>query len=302
MAIWHTDPETHSLRLMPDPYTAVRIVTDTTASLPPGFAQTHAVEVVSQIVIFGEESFREGIPLSPDDFFRRLKTSALLPKTAAPEPGDFVAAYACQLAAAQTVISIHPSSEVSGTVRSALTAKESDFPQADIRILDTRLVGGTLGTLVRLAVEWAEAGVAPETIVSRLQALIPRGRTYFLVPTLEYLKRGGRIGGAQALLGSMLQIKPILELRNGRVEALERVRTHRAALQRLKELVVEHCPRSPEAHLCLMHGDDEAEARQLAAELQTALGMESVPIYRVSASIATHAGPGTLGVGFFVEP
>jgi DegV family protein with EDD domain len=277
----------------------VRIVTDTTASLPAGFAAAHAVEVVPQVVIFGAQSFKEGVELSAADFIQRLTTTPDLPKTAAPEPGWFVEAYRRQLAAADTVISLHPSSEVSGTVRSALTAKDTDFPAADIRVIDTRTVAGNLGTLVQLVASWAEAGVAADEIVDRVQTLIPRGRTYFLVPTLEYLRRGGRIGGAQALLGSVLQIKPILELKNGRVEALERVRSHHRAYARLKELVLERCPRSPDANLCVMHADDEPEAVRLVADLRELLGVAQVPVYGVGAAITTHAGPGTLGVGFF---
>lgn len=277
----------------------IRVVTDTTASLPPGFAAAHQVEVVPQVVLFGEASFLEDRTLSYAEFIRRLKAAPELPKTAAPEPRAFVAAYERQLAAAQTILSLHPSSDVSGTVRSAQTARDTHFPQADIRILDTRTVAGNLGTLVQLAVGWAEAGRSADDILTRLQTLIPRGRTYFLVATLEYLRRGGRIGGAQALLGSLLQIKPILELRAGRVEPLERVRTHHAALDRLKELVSVSCPPSPEAHPCVLHADAEAEAQTLAADLQKALGLAAVPVYGVGASITTHTGPGTLGVAFF---
>jgi DegV family protein with EDD domain len=277
----------------------IRIVTDTTASLPPGFASAHAVEVVPQVVTFGEESFQEEVQLSAAEFIRRLTASTILPKTAAPEPGWLVDAYRRQLAAAGTILSLHPSGEVSGTVRSALAAKATDLPTADIRVIDTRTVAGNLGTLVQLAVAWAEAGVGADDIVARVQALIPRARTYFLVATLEYLKRGGRIGGAQALLGSVLQIKPILELKDGRVEALERVRTRHRALDRLRELVLERCPRSPGSHLCVMHADAEGEALQLATDLKVLLGIENIPLYTVGAAITVHAGPGTLAVGFF---
>jgi DegV family protein with EDD domain len=277
----------------------IRIVTDTTASLPPGYAQAHAVEVVPQVVLFGEESFREEVELSYAEFIRRLKSAAELPHTSQPPPGEFVKAYERQLAAAQTIISLHPSSEVSGTVRSALTTKNDSFPGADIRILDTRTVAGNLGTLVQLAAEWAESGVSANDIVNRVQAMIPRGRTYFLVATLEYLQKGGRIGGASALIGGVLQIKPILEIKNGRVEALEKVRTHHRALERLKELAIEQCPRLPDARLCVMHADDLPEAERLAADLKSALGFADIPLYGVGAAITTHAGPGTLGVGFF---
>ncbi|MBP7693615.1 MAG: DegV family protein [Anaerolineales bacterium] len=277
----------------------IRIVTDTTASLPAGFAAAHGVVVVPQVVSFGAQSFQEDIELSAAALIERLTRTPEPPHTAAPEPGWFVDAYRRQLAGAETVLSLHPSSEISGTVRSALTAKASDFPDADIRVLDTRTVAGNLGALVQSAVAEAEAGQTAGEIMARLQALIPRARTFFLVPTLEYLRRGGRIGGAQALLGGVLQIKPLLELRAGRVEALERVRTHHRALARLQELVVARCPRTPEARLSVLHAGVEAEAAALAAALQAALGTAEIPLYPVGAAITVHAGPGTLGVAFF---
>ncbi len=282
------------------PKEAVRIVTDTTASLAPGYASAHPIEVAPQVIYFGEESYLEDYELSYSEFIRRLKASPQLPKTAAPPPSEFVKAYERQLVHARTVISIHPSADVSGTVRSALTAKESAFPAADIRIVDTRTVGGTLGAMVVSAVAWAEAGLGADAIMANLQAMIPRARTYFLIRTLEYLQKGGRIGGASALVGSMLQIKPILQIAEGRVEVLEKVRSQQRALDRLIELVVEQCPRSPEAHLCVMHADVEAEAEQLAGVLRSALGVGDIPLLSVGPAITTHGGPGILGVGFFV--
>jgi len=285
---------------MPAEPAKIRIVTDTTATLPPEYAAAHGVEVAPQVVLFGDESFLEETELSYAEFIRRLKASPQLPKTAAPPPGLMVEAYARQLAQAQTVLSIHPSTDVSGTVRSAETAKAS-FPGADIRILDTRTIGGSLATMVRLAVEWAESGLSADEIMLRLQALVPRSRTYFLVATLEYLQKGGRIGGASALIGGVLQIKPILEIRNGRTEPLEKIRTHNHAVERLKDLVAEHCPHSAEAHVCVMHADDLNEAQRLADGLKASLGLEQIPLYHLGAAITTHAGPGALGVGFFVS-
>ena len=285
---------------MTQPSSRIRIVTDTTAVLPRDYVEAHHVENVPQIILFGEDSFQEEYELSYADFIRRLRLSSQLPKTAAPPPGLLIEAYRRQLAEADTVISLHPSTDVSGTVRSALTAKEDSFPNADIRILDTRTVGANLASMVMDAVEWAESGVSAAEIMSRLQAMVPRGRIYFLVATLEYLQKGGRIGGAQALIGSILQIKPILQLQNGRVEPLEKVRTHRYALERLKELVYEQCPRTPEAHLAVMNADEVEVAQQLAREFESKLGFERVPVYNVGASITTHGGPGILAVGFFV--
>jgi DegV family protein with EDD domain len=283
---------------MPSPSARVRIVTDTTAALPEAFVTAHQVEVVPQVVLFGGESFLEEKELSYAEYIRRLKASAQLPKTAAPPPGLLVEAYRRQLAEAATILSIHPSADISGTLRSAQTAQAS-FPGADIRLLDTRSIGGNLATLVQLAVGWAESGLGADEIMARLQAMVPRGRVYFLVATLEYLQKGGRIGGASALIGSMLQIKPLLELRDGRTEPLEKIRTHNHALERLIELVCARCPRSPEAYVCVMHADDEKEAQSLAQALKTNLGVDTIPIYHLGAAITTHAGPGTLAVGFF---
>ncbi|OGO35371.1 MAG: hypothetical protein A2Z03_05430 [Chloroflexi bacterium RBG_16_56_8] len=278
---------------------SIRIVTDTTATLPPEYIAAHPIEVVPQVINFGEESFLEEVNLTYPDFIRRLKSSAKLPKTAAPPPGELVKAYEKQLQTAETILSIHPSSDVSGTVRSAMTAKESAFANADIRIIDTRTIGANLAAIVMDAVEWAENGIAADEIVSRIETMIPCGRIYFLVATLEYLRKGGRLGGASALIGSALQIKPILQIKDGRVEALEKARTHRRAFERLEELVIEQCPRSAAAHLAVMHADDPENAARLVSDLKAALGLDHIPVYSLGAAITTHGGPGALGVGFF---
>lgn len=283
----------------PQPKLAVRIVTDTTAVLPQDYILAHQLEVAPQVIIFGEQSFLENVEISTDEFIRRLKASPQLPKTAAPPPGEFVKSYGRMLAQAQTVISIHPSSDVSGTVRSAQTAKEESFPDADIRIIDARVVGGCLGSLVRAAVGWAEGGMGADEIERRVLAMVPHGRTYFLIRTLEYLQKGGRIGGATALLGSVLQLKPILEIRDGRVEVLEKVRVHSRARERLIELMTQQCPRSADSYPCVMHADCLSEAEDLSGDLARALGLASLPIYDVGAAITTHGGPGILAVGFF---
>jgi DegV family protein with EDD domain len=277
----------------------VRVLADTTAGLPPEFLRAHPIEVVPQVILFGEESLLEEVGISYPEFVRRLKSSPVLPKTAAPPPGEYVKAFGRELGRAKCLLVVAPSVDVSGTVRSALTAKEESFPTADIRTLDTRTVGGNLATMVQLAVGWAEQGMGSEDILARLGALIPRSRTYFLVTTLEYLRRGGRIGGASALMGSALQIKPILEIKDGHVEVLEKVRTGNRAIERLKELVERDCPRSAEGHLCVMHAADREGAEALASDLCRRMGVSSVPIYTLGAAITTHAGPGTLGVGFF---
>jgi DegV family protein with EDD domain len=185
-------------------------------------------------------------------------------------------------------------------VRSALVAAK-DFPDASIHVIDTRTVSSPLGTMVELAAQDAEKGCEVEEIIARLMSLSERCRVYFLVSTLEYLQRGGRIGGASALLGSVLQIKPILALKDGRVEQYERERTYKRAVQRLKQLVLEQAPPNGDGYLSVMHAGVPEQAQGLAQELGGALNQAQVPLRDMPPAIVTHGGPGILGVAFFVR-
>jgi DegV family protein with EDD domain len=280
----------------------IKIITDTTSGLPLDVARAHDIPVLPQIIIFGEETYRDDTEMDTRMFLQKLRASPTLPKTAAPPPALYNPIFEQLLAEGyQTIICLHPSSELSGTVRSALTAAQ-DFPGADIRVVDTRTVAAPLATVVLLAARWAREGVDADTIIARVQDTLARQRVYFVVDTLEYLHRGGRIGGAQALLGGLLQVKPILTLRDGRVEPFEQQRTQKRALARLRELVLGECPRTPESYLAVMHADAEATARELAADFSAQLGIPDIPIYELPPAIVTHAGPGVLAVSYFVAP
>ena len=276
----------------------VKIVTDTLSSLPLHVAEEHDIPILPQIIIFGEESYRDDTEIDTRTFLQKLRASPVLPKTAAPPPALYTPIFERLVAEGHTIICLHPSTELSGTVRSANVARQ-DFPGADIRVVDTRSIGGTLGEMVLLAARWAREGVDADTLMARVHDLMARQRTYFVVDTLEYLHKGGRIGGAKALLGGILQVKPILTLQDGRVEPMEQQRTARRALARLRELVLEECPHSAEAHVSVMQADAEEEAQSMAAGLAAAIGVPEVPIYEMPPAIAVHAGPGTLAAGFF---
>jgi DegV family protein with EDD domain len=279
----------------------VRIVSDTTSGLPRELTQRLGIPILPQIVIFGSDSFRDDTEMDTAAFLMKLKASRALPKTAAPPPALYNPIYQEILSNGEAAVVLTPSAKVSGTVRSAELAAQ-DFPAADIHVVDTLTIAGNLATLVLLADQWAKAGMDAGQVVAKVLEWIPRQRTYFLVDTLEYLQKGGRIGGAKALLGEMLQIKPILVLQNGQAEVYEQQRTGRRARQRLIEIVEEQCPRNPEAHLCVMHADAEQAAHSLAADLQSALGFGRIPIYELPPpAIVVHAGPGTLAVGFFTR-
>jgi len=278
----------------------VKIITDTTASLPAEIARRYNIPVIPQVIIFGTDSYLEGVEIDKPTFMQRLKASRELPKTAAPPPDLFVKEFERLVPEGEPILCIHPSSEVSGTVRSATVAAR-DFPNADIRVIDTRFIASPLATMVMLAAEWAVAGDDADTIEGRLRDLMSRCRLYFLVATLEYLAKGGRIGGASALLGSVLQVKPILTFRDGQVNQFERERTQKRAVARLKALVLEQIPRDGSGYLTVMHADVPDQGQALADELGAQLGLSDIPIFDIPPAIVTHAGPGILGVGFFAS-
>lgn len=279
------------------------IVADTTCSLPRDVLNARGIPLVPQVVMFGEESFHDDNEIDTATFLAKLKASPTLPKTAAPEPSLYYPIFKQAQAKGESVIVVAPSGKVSGTVRSAETAAQ-EFAEMDICVVDTQTVSCNLGSLVLLADDLAKSGKSADEIMAKLDDMIPRGRIYFLVHTLEYLAKGGRIGGAKKLLAELLEIKPILTIRAGQVEPFEQQRTHKRALARLEEVVHEQCPRSAEARLAVMHASPDAEAeeeaRVLAARLGSWLGSGEVPIYELPPAIVTHGGPKTMGVGFFV--
>lgn len=278
----------------------VRIIADTTSGLPPEIARKYNIPVIPQIINFGNESFIECVNIDNATFMKRLRTSPDLPKTAAPPPDWFVREFDKLVPTGEPILCIHPSVEVSGTVRAAMVAAK-EFPGADIRVIDTRLVSSPLATLVELAAQWAQQGLDADTIEARVNEMAKRCKLYGVVATLEFLARGGRIGGAAALLGSLLQVKPIITLQDGRVEQFERERTQKHAVNRLKELVMTQIPRDGSGYLSIMHAGISEQARELASDLAAQLQIKEsdIPILDVPPAIATHAGPGLLGVAFF---
>jgi DegV family protein with EDD domain len=279
---------------------SIKIITDTTAGLDPEFVEEFGITVMPQMVIFGEKSYRDDSDLDTRLFIEMLQSSPEMPKTSAPPPAMYYPYMERLIAGGYTILVIAPSAEASGTVRNAITAAQN-FPGADIRIYDSRTVAGPMATIVMHAAHWAAEGLPIDTILKRLDTLQSRSRMYFVVQTLEYLRRGGRIGGAQALIGRLLDVKPLLTMRSGRVEPYETHRTFRRALHRLQELVLHEFPHEGEGHLSIMHAGAEEMAEFLAADLAMKLDIEHVRVCQLPPAIVVHAGPGVLAAGYFVE-
>ncbi len=275
------------------------IVADTTCGLPHEILEKRGIPVIPQIVMFGEESYHDDKDFDTTVFLQKLKASVTLPKTAAPEPALYFPIFEAAQKKGESVVVVAPTSKASGTVRSAETAAK-EFPGLDVRVVDTLTVSCNLGSLVLVADDMAKAGKSADEIVAKLNELIPRGRLYFVVDTLEYLAKGGRIGGAKKLLAELLEIKPILQVKNGQVESFEQQRTKRRALARLIEVVEEQCLSDGKAHLCVLQVAAEDEAAALVQELKSKVSDSDIPIYQLPPAIVVHAGPKAMGVGFFV--
>jgi len=278
----------------------IKIVADTTSGIPVAIAKEKGIAYVPQVIMFGEKSYFDDKELDTETFLQMLVESKILPQTAAPPPALYNPIYEEFGSKGNTIFVICPSTKQSGTARSATIAAQ-DFPDADIRIIDSMIIGAGLANLVFKASEWVEDGWNADTIEKELINLSLREKNYFVVDTLEFLHKGGRIGGAKAIFGGLLQVKPILGIRNGQAEPIESQRTHRRALQRLKELVIAECPKNKDALLAVMHGDAEEAAIKLAQEFADIFGLPNVPIYELPPAFLVHAGPGVLGVSFFTQ-
>jgi len=276
----------------------IKIIADTTSCIPPLVAQELGIPILPQFIIFGEKQFRDDTELNSERFLDKLKASPTLPKTAAPQPSLYTPIYEDFLKQGHSIIVLCPSSELSGTIRGASVAAK-DFPSADITILDTRSIGSGFGEMVLFAHQLALQGKDVPTIIEAVKEMASREKLLFLVNTLEYLYKGGRIGGAKALFGSVLQVKPILELKNGRAEAAESLRTRHKALARFKQLIELDCPKGNSSRLTIMHGGNFDEALSLAGEFKIRYNLDNIPIYYLPPAIMVHAGPGVIAVSFF---
>jgi DegV family protein with EDD domain len=284
----------------------VHIVTDSTADLPPGLVEAEGLDVTTAPlnVHFGSETFRDKIDLTSEEFFRRLATSPVLPKTSQPAVGDFEATYRRLAADGAPICSIHLSSRLSGTHQSATLAAETVAGEgATVRVVDSLNASLGLGLLVITAARLARDGANLAEIVERVERMTPNIHLVFTLDTLDYLQRGGRVGRAQALLGSLLSIKPILRLDEGQVVPLRRERTRARALD---ALVAIGGDLERVTMLGVIHSGAPAEAAALAERLAPVVrppfAPEAILVSEFGPVVGTHTGPGAVGFVAHVAP
>jgi DegV family protein with EDD domain len=270
------------------------IITDSSAYLPEELVQKFGIHVIPLIVIFGEEMLLDVVEIDISEFHRRLSEGPIHPSTTQPNPEDFTALYDKLANEYDGIVAILISSELSGTVNSALVAKDS-FDRIPVRVIDSRSTSMGLGLAVLAAAEKAAAGQSIDEVEAAAQEACSNVKVLFVVDTLEYLHKGGRIGGASRFLGTALGLKPLLHLNDGHVDALEKIRTKRKAIDRMLELAGEYINGKP-VHIAVIHAAAPEEAEALKLRVMNRFNCIDSYVTDLSPAIATHAGPGTLGI------
>jgi DegV family protein with EDD domain len=278
----------------------VKVIIDSTVYMPEKFLKDLDIDVIPLHVIWGDEIFRDGVDISPEEFYKRLPSAKVMPTTSQPSPKEFSAIYEKYLAEGRDILSIHISAKMSGTVDSAHQAKQL-LKAENIEVVDSQFT--TLGTAFQAiaAGRAAKAGASLQECAAQAANVRENTQIYFLVDTLEFLKRGGRIGGAAALLGSALNLKPILYVKEGAIESYEKVRTSKKALARIIEIFEKQVGDKRPIYVGISQATAPESAAWLKAEVQKRFKDSDIIEFieaELSPVIGTHAGPGTVALNF----
>lgn len=277
----------------------VAIVTDSTAYLPEELVKQHNISITPLSVIWGEEVQQDGVDILPHQFYERLSASKVMPTTSQVTPAVMHDTFKGLLDQGYDVLGVFISSKISGTVQSAIQAVDMlDGAAPRVAIVDSLSTSMAMGLPVLTTARVAQAGESLAECQKVTENACKNSGVFFLVETLEFLRRGGRIGGAQALLGNVLNIKPILELRDGRIEPADKVRTKQKAIHRVVELAAERVNGRTPVRLAVTHANAEADAEILLKAAQAELSPIETFVSPLSPVIGTHAGPGTIALNF----
>jgi DegV family protein with EDD domain len=272
---------------------SVRIVTDSSADLPIDLVDQHQITVIPCYVVVDDQTFKDGIEIKPDDFYVRLQAEGRTPTTAQPNVADFQTVYQDLVGQGHQVISIHVSAKLSGTFNSAEQAKASLEDSSLVVIIDSKLASIALGLAVLDAAAMVAGNTDFQEVANKVRRDLGRHHGLFALDTLEYLKKGGRIGKAQAFMGSILSVKPILKLQDGEAHPVERPRNRERAMRRLIELTQDL---RPVERLAVIHSTDPDRMALLKQELSGLLPAGQIIEARFGSTLGTYIGPDALGI------
>jgi DegV family protein with EDD domain len=275
----------------------VAVVTDSTANLPDDLVRSHQISVVPQVLIWGDKTYRDGVDIQPDEFYQRLQKASVTPSTSQATIGSFQQVFEKLHSEGKEILAVLLAAKLSGTMDSAIQARR-ELPNACIELVDSNTAAMALGFVALEAARLAQNGASIEECKQAAEQASKHVGVFFAVDTLEFLHRGGRIGGGTRFLGTALNIKPILELKDGHVEAVERVRTRKKSLNRLIELVEERVQGKSPFRLAVLHANAAGEAHELLEQAQARLNADEKVLSTVSPVVGTHTGPGTVGLAF----
>jgi DegV family protein with EDD domain len=276
----------------------VKIVTDSTACLSAEEISKYDVHVVPLKVIFGTEIYTEGVDITSEDFYRRLATRDPMPTTSQPAVSDFTRVYGELAERGHPILSVHISSKLSGTVNSAVAARQ-ELPRAQIEIIDCLSVA--LRMLIVPAAQAAARGLSLPRLKESIERLNSCMSTVGMLNTLEYLWRGGRIGGAKALLGTLLRIKPLLDFRNGEVKVLGRLRTSTQAMESILEIMKSRIKPGIPIHVGVAQTNALEPARALSERVKAIFNCAELDLVELGPVLGTHLGPGFFGIAFYSD-
>lgn len=277
----------------------IAIVTDSTADISPSRAEELGITVIPLTVNFGMQQYLDGEEISSEEFYPRLAASSSLPTTSQPSPAEFKAVYERLLQDHDSIISIHISSGLSGTISSALTAKE--LVAGDIHIIDSESISLGIGLIVLEAVEMVQQGLPAAEIVAQLERIRKQTEVMFTLDTLEYLHKGGRIGKVSAIMGALLNIKPVVRVVDGIYIPVGKVRRQEQALQEMVNQFQALAAGKTVKRVVVAHGAAPAAAKQLAEKLKQAFAIDIDMVSQVGPVIGVHTGPGTVGAAMLIR-
>jgi len=278
------------------------LVTDSTAYIPTELVKKHNITVVPLILVWGDEMFADGVDIQPEQFYSRLKTAKVMPSTSQATPATMQAIFQPLVDQGMEVLAMFISSKLSGTMQSAIQAREMMGSAGEkVTLVDSQCTSMALGFQVLAAARAMDAGASLSECAAIAEKAHEKAGLFFAVDTLEFLHRGGRIGSAQRFIGSALNLKPILALKEGRVEGVERIRTKGKAQDRILELVAEQVKGKSNIRLAVVHANAPEDAKTLLDRAKQSINPSEAFVTDLSPVVGTHAGPGTVGLAFMTD-